>query len=139
MRTAMLGATTASPTSAVLNQIHPNLPTVLVQHQMERGGSPLGEYSALQEGFLRHEGLPIRSGLFEERRSVALRSVHRLVEPARLSLSMVASPQCRFRFVPQDDCRSATISASSSEWPVILAQLGKLTNSGGKHIRATGG
>ena len=39
---------------------------------------------------------------------MALRPVHRLDEPARLSLSMVASPQCRFRFARQDHCSSAT-------------------------------
>jgi hypothetical protein len=38
-----------------------------------------------------------------------LRSVHRLDEPAGLSLSMVASPQCRFRFARQDRCSSPAI------------------------------
>jgi len=36
-----------------------------------------------------------------------LRPVHRLDEPAKLSLGMVASPQCRFRFARQDHCSSA--------------------------------
>jgi hypothetical protein len=39
---------------------------------------------------------------------MALRPVHRLDEPAKLSFSMVASPQCRFRFARQDHCSSAT-------------------------------
>jgi hypothetical protein len=38
---------------------------------------------------------------------MALRPVHRLDEPAKLSFSMVASPQCRFRFARQDHCSSA--------------------------------
>jgi hypothetical protein len=39
------------------------------------------------------------------------RSVHRLDEPAGLSLSMVASPQCRFRFARQNRCSAAATSA----------------------------
>jgi hypothetical protein len=35
------------------------------------------------------------------------RSVHRLDEPTGLFLSMVASPQCRFRFARQNDCSAA--------------------------------
>jgi len=37
-----------------------------------------------------------------------LRSVHRLDEPAGLSLSSVAFPQCRFRFARHDHCSSTT-------------------------------
>jgi hypothetical protein len=37
-----------------------------------------------------------------------LRSVHRLDELAGLSLSMVAFPQCRFRFARHDHCSSIT-------------------------------
>jgi hypothetical protein len=39
------------------------------------------------------------------------RSVHRLDEPAGLSLSMFASPQCRFRFARQNRCSAAATSA----------------------------
>jgi len=39
------------------------------------------------------------------------RSVHRLDEPAGLSLSMVTSPQCRFRFARQNHCSAAATSA----------------------------
>jgi len=34
-------------------------------------------------------------------------AVHRLDEPTRLSLSMVASPQCRFCFARQNHCSAA--------------------------------
>ncbi len=40
------------------------------------------------------------------------RSVHRLDEPTGLSLSMVASSQCRFRFARKNHC-SATTSAAN--------------------------
>jgi len=42
-----------------------------------------------------------------------LRPVHRLDEPAGLSLSMVASPQCRFCFARQDHCSAAATSGSN--------------------------
>jgi hypothetical protein len=46
--------------------------------------------------------------------------VHRLDEPTGLSLGMVASPQCRFRFARRDHCNSATTCRfSTSVWPVI--------------------
>ncbi len=41
------------------------------------------------------------------------RSVHRLDEPTGLSLSMVASPQCRFRFARQNHCSAAATSAAN--------------------------
>jgi len=49
---------------------------VLVQPEMERGRSPLVSIPPFGRGFSRHEGLPIRCGLLEERRSeaAALRS-----------------------------------------------------------------
>jgi hypothetical protein len=40
------------------------------------------------------------------------RSVHRLDEPAGLSLSMVASPQSRFRFARQNHSSAATSTAN---------------------------
>lgn len=45
--------------------------TVLVQPEMERGRSPLVSIPPCGRGFLRHRGLPIRCGFFEERRSEA--------------------------------------------------------------------
>ena len=39
--------------------------------------------------------------------------VHRLDEPAGLSLSMVASPQCRFRFVRQNHSSAAATGATN--------------------------
>ena len=39
------------------------------------------------------------------------RSVHRLDEPTGLSLSMVASPQSRFRFARQNHCSAAATNA----------------------------
>ena len=41
------------------------------------------------------------------------RSVHRLDQPAGLSLSMVASPQCRFRFARQNYSSAAATSAAN--------------------------
>ncbi len=41
-----------------------------------------------------------------------LRPVHRLDEPARLSLSMVASPRCRFRFARQNHCSAPQTAAN---------------------------
>lgn len=41
------------------------------------------------------------------------RSVHRLDEPAGLSLSMVASPQCRFRFARQNHSSAAATGAAN--------------------------
>ena len=42
-----------------------------------------------------------------------LRSVDRLDEPTGLSLSMVASPQSRFRFARQNHCSAAATSAAN--------------------------
>ena len=52
---------------------------VLVQPEMERWRSPLVSIPPFGRGFSRHEGLPIRCGFFEERRSeaAALRSSSR--------------------------------------------------------------
>ena len=45
-------------------------------------------------------GLPIRYGSFESAETRPLRSVHRLDEPAELSLGMVASQQSQLPFRP---------------------------------------
>jgi len=45
-------------------------------------------------------------------RSRPPRSVHRLDEPAGLSLSMVASPQCRFRFARQNHFSASARAAN---------------------------
>jgi len=52
---------------------------LLVQPELERGRSPLVSIPPCGRGFSRHEGLPIRCGLFEERGSeaAALRSSSR--------------------------------------------------------------
>jgi hypothetical protein len=42
-----------------------------------------------------------------------LRPVHRLDEPTGLSLSMVASPQCRFRFARRSHCSASATSAAN--------------------------
>lgn len=42
-----------------------------------------------------------------------LRSVHRFDEPTGLSLSMVAPPQCRFRFARQNDSSAAATGAAN--------------------------
>ncbi len=42
------------------------------------------------------------------RKNELLRPVHRLDEPAGISLGMVASPQCPLPFRPQNHCNSAT-------------------------------
>ena len=56
-----------------------------------------------------------RSDIFSLRSAEAKlpRSVHRLDEPAGLSLSMVASPQCRFRFARQDYSSAAATSPAN--------------------------
>jgi hypothetical protein len=72
--------------------------TVLVQREMEKQGSPLmSDFRPCGRGFSRHKGLPIRL-IFEmsARRPPALD--HRLDEPTRLSLGMVASLQSPLPF-----------------------------------------
>lgn len=51
------------------------------------------------------------------------RSVHRLDEPAGLSLSMVASPQCRFCFARQNYCSAAATSAANFR---VARHLGRI-------------
>ena len=80
---------------------------MLVQREMERGPLSVSEYSALRAGIFKasestesDEGWPAQGG---DPRA----AVHRLNVPTELSLSMVASPQCRFRFARQNYCRAA--------------------------------
>ncbi len=73
---------------------------VPVQREMERGRLSVSEYSAHAGfGFSRHEGLPIRCVFWEEReRGTSAPQQHRLDEPTKLSLSMVASLQSPLPF-----------------------------------------
>ena len=64
-------------------------------------------------GFFKASGLPIRGGPLKSAEWKPLRPVHRLDEPTGLSLSMVASPQCRFRFARQSHCSAAATSAAN--------------------------
>jgi hypothetical protein len=86
---------------------------VLVQPEVERGRSPLVSIPPCGRGFFRHRGLPIRCGFLKSAEAKPPRSVHRLDEPTGLSLSMVASPQCRFRFARQNHCSAAATSAAN--------------------------
>jgi hypothetical protein len=86
---------------------------VLVQREMERGRSPLVSIPPCGRGFSRHRGLPIRCGLLKNSEGMPLRPVHRLDESTGLSLSMVAFPQCRFRFGRQNRFRPAATSAAN--------------------------
>jgi hypothetical protein len=83
---------------------------LLVQREMERGRSPLVSIPPFGRGFSRH--WVYRSDVVPARgRKRRLRApVHRLDEPTGLSLSMVASPQCRFRFARQNHCSAAATS-----------------------------
>src|SRR5262245_45563186 len=79
---------------------------------MERGRSPLVSIPPFGRDF---QGMRVdRSDVVSLRSAEAKppRSVHRLDEPAGLSLSMVASPQCRFRFGRQNYSSAATSAAN---------------------------
>ena len=72
--------------------------SVLVQPEMEKRRSPLVSIPPFGRGFSRH-------GVFRSdggwgRKNELLRPVHRLDEPAGISLGMVASPQCPLPFRP---------------------------------------
>ena len=58
-------------------------------------------------GFSRHRGLPTDVVSLRSAEAKPPRSVHRPDEPTELSLSMVASPQCRFRLARQNQCSAA--------------------------------
>src|SRR5438445_11836126 len=71
---------------------------VLVQPEMEKRRSPLVSIPPFGRGFSRH-------GVFRSdggwgRKNELLRPVHRLDEPAGISLGMVASPQSPLPFRP---------------------------------------
>jgi len=87
---------------------------VLVQPEMESGRSPLASIPPFGRGFFKASGStdPIWS-LRRAQRASSLRPVHRLDEPSGLSLSMVASPQCRFRLARQNHCSAAATSAAN--------------------------
>jgi hypothetical protein len=73
---------------------------VLVQRETERGRSPLLSIPPFGPAFSRHRGLtdPMKVGAAQGGDPRA--AVHRLNEATKLPFSMVASPQCRFRFAP---------------------------------------
>ena len=71
---------------------------VPVQREMESGRSPLVSIPPFGRGFSRHRGLPIRSDFWKSAEAEPPRSGHRLDEPARLSLGMVASLQSPLPF-----------------------------------------
>jgi len=100
---------------------------VLVQREMERGRSPLVSIPPCGRGFSRHRGLPIRCGFSKSAEAKPPRSVHRLDEPTGLSLSMVASPQCRFRFARQNHCSAAATRAANFRIPRNSGPISFLT------------
>jgi hypothetical protein len=71
---------------------------VPVQREMESGRSPLVSIPPFGRGFSRHGGLPIRFDFLKSAEVEPPRSGHRLDEPARLSLGMVASLHCPLPF-----------------------------------------
>ncbi len=78
---------------------HPaELRNVPVQREMESGRSPLVSIPPFGRGFSRHQGLPIRCVFLKSAEAGPPRSGHRLDEPARLSLGMVASLQSPLPF-----------------------------------------
>src|SRR5664280_2090795 len=73
--------------------------TVPVQREMERERSPLVSNTRPSGGgFSRHLGLPIRCVLGRARKTNFRAHEHRLDEPTRVSLSMVASLQSPLPF-----------------------------------------
>jgi hypothetical protein len=72
--------------------------TVPVQREMERGRSPLVSIPPFGRGFSRQPGLPIRCDFGPSAKGDFRAQRHRLDEPAKLSLGMVASPQSPLPF-----------------------------------------
>jgi len=89
---------------------------VLVQREMERGRSPLVSIPPFA-GIFKASGStdPMKLGAAQGGDPRA--AVHRLDEPTELSLSMVASPQCRFRFARQKYCSAAATSPANFRMP----------------------
>lgn len=71
---------------------------VPVQREMESERFPLASIPPFGRGFSRHWGLPIRCGFWKSAEAELPRSGHRLDEPARVSLGMVASRQSPLPF-----------------------------------------
>jgi hypothetical protein len=72
--------------------------SVPAQREMESGRSPLASIPPFGRGFSRHPGLPIRCGSGKGAKGDFRARRHRLDEPTRLSLGMVASPQSPLPF-----------------------------------------
>ena len=75
-----------------------NAKAVLVQRETEKRRSPLVSIPPFGRGFSRHEGLSIRCGFGGARKSDCRAPDHRLDEPTKLSLGMVASLQSPLPF-----------------------------------------
>ena len=71
---------------------------VPAQREMENGRSPLVKVPPCGRGFSRHPDLPIRCDFGKSAKGDFRARLHRLDEPARLSLGMVASPQSPLPF-----------------------------------------
>ena len=71
---------------------------VPAQREMEKGRSPLVSIPPFGRGFSRHPGLPIRCDFGKSAKGDFRARLHRLDEPTRLSLGMVASPQSPLSF-----------------------------------------
>jgi hypothetical protein len=71
---------------------------VPAQREMENGRSPLVSIPPFGREFSRHLGLPIRCGSGRSAKGDFRARLHRLDEPARLSLGVVASPQSLLPF-----------------------------------------
>src|ERR1035438_6106415 len=74
--------------------------SVLVQRELEEKRSPLVSIPPCGRGFSRHPGLSIRCIREGARKTNFRAREHRLDEPARLSLGMVASLQSPLPFHP---------------------------------------
>jgi hypothetical protein len=72
--------------------------SVPAQREMENGRSPLVNIPPCGRGFSRHPGLPIRCDFGKSAKGDFRARPHRLDEPTRLSLGMVASPQSPLPF-----------------------------------------
>ena len=103
-----------SPALTLGLRSHPSARHVLVQREMERERSPFDEYFRPARGDFQGIGStdPMRCFL-KSAEAKPPRSVHRLDEPTGLSLSMVASPQCRFRFARRNHCSASATSAAN--------------------------
>ena len=83
----------------------------------------MSEYSALRVGIFEAWGSIDPMWSWKSGEEKPLRPVHRLDEPTGLSLSMVASPQCRFRFARQNHCSAAATSAANFRMRLITVPI----------------